>query len=90
MGAAFAGLVGAIPQLVWFSEHKGILFPVAGGLLAANGVLRYRNRNAPCPIDSELAKACMRTRAWSTWIFRLSIAAYLTGAFFAFVAPALF
>jgi len=86
MGATFAGLVGAIPQLVWFSEHKTIIFPLAGVLLTANGVLRYRNRNAACPIDPRLAEACTRTRKGATWIFRISVAAYLVGAFFAFVA----
>ncbi|MBC7386167.1 MAG: hypothetical protein H7301_08425 [Cryobacterium sp.] len=89
MGAAFAGLVSAIPQLVWFSEHKGVVFPIAGLLIAANGILLYRNRNAPCPLDPRLAEACKGTRVWSARIFWVAIVAYLAGAFFAFVAPRL-
>jgi hypothetical protein len=87
MGAAFAGLIGAVPQLVWFSEHKENVFGVAGTLLALNGVVQYRSRNAQCPIDLALARSCMQARAWSKWVLFVSILIFLTGAFFAFLAP---
>ncbi len=85
-GAALAGLVSTIPQLVWFSEHKVPLFILAGLLLAVSGVMRYLTRNAPCPIDSAQVKACMRMRRISAGIFYFSLAIYAIGFFFAFVA----
>lgn len=87
LGAAFAGLVGTVPQLVWFSENKNPVFGVAGVLIAVSSVLQYRARNAPCPIDPELARICTSSRKWSKRILIFSVAAYLTGAFFAFIAP---
>ncbi len=85
-GAAVAGLVSAIPQLVWLSEHKVPLFIFAGLMLALSGISRYLTRNAPCPIDPSQAKACMRMRRLSFRIFLFSLAMYATGFFFAFIA----
>lgn len=87
MGATFAGLIGAVPQLVWFSEHKEVVFSIAGGFIVLSAVFSYRSRNAPCPLDPKLTEACTRTRVWSKCVFRFSVTAYLVGAFFAFVAP---
>lgn len=87
LGAAFAGLVSNVPQIVWFSENKAIVFSVAGILIAVSAVLQYRARNAPCPVDPELARACTTSRVWSKRILVFSGLAYLTGFFFAFIAP---
>ncbi len=89
-GAALAGLVSTIPQLVWLSRYKLWVFAIAGGLLLITGIWRYVNRNALCPADPELGKACMRLRKVSSWLFYGAVAIYLTGVFFAFVAPAVF
>ena len=84
-GAALASVVTAVPQLVWFSEHKIPLFAFAGFMLALSGVSAYRNRTAPCPADPAQAKSCMRLRRWSARILYLSSALYAVGFFFAFV-----
>jgi hypothetical protein len=88
-GAALAGLVGAMPQLVWLSEHKVALFIIAGILIAGAGLLRYSRLNASCPADPEEAKACQRLNRLNAWLFWLSLGFYATGAFFAFLAPML-
>ncbi len=85
-GAALIGLVSAIPQLIWLSEHKLGLFIFAGVMLTISGVLRYLTRNAPCPIDAKEAKACIRLRRISFSIFCFSCVMYATGFYFAFVA----
>lgn len=85
-GAVVAGLVSAVPQIVWLSEHKVALFIFAGIMLALSGISRYLARNAPCPIDPAQAKACMRMRRLSLAVFIFSIVLYATGFFFAFVA----
>ena len=66
-GAALAGLVSAVPQLVWLSAHKGWVFGVAGLALAGSGLLLLRARRAPCPADPALARACTRLRIASQW-----------------------
>jgi hypothetical protein len=86
-GAAFAGLVGNIPQLVWLSEHKTALFVTGAILLTFGGVLQWRARQLACPIDRKLGEACSTTRDWSKPIYLTSVGVYLVGAFFAFVAP---
>jgi hypothetical protein len=85
-GAALIGLVGAVPQLVWLSEHKIGLFIFAGLMLTLSGVSRYLTRNAPCPIDAKEARACKRLRRIGLGIFCFSLLMYAVGFFFAFIA----
>ncbi len=86
-GAALIGLVSTVPQLIWLSVHKIPLFIFAGIMLTISGISRYMSRNAPCPIDPAMAKACDRTRKISLGVFYFSLAMYATGFFFAFIAP---
>jgi hypothetical protein len=88
-GAALAGLVSAVPQLVWLSAHKGLVFGVAGIALALSGVLLWRARRAPCPADPGLARTCTRLRRLSQWTWGAAAGSTALGALFAFVLPAL-
>ena len=88
-GAAMIGLVGAVPQLVFVSEHKIALFTFAGTMLTLSGISRYATRNAPCPAEPNKAKACARTRRISGWVFYISLSCYAVGFFFAFIAAKL-
>ncbi len=85
-GAAFAGLVGNVPQLIWLSEHKLWLFGIGGVLLLLAGALQWRARSQSCPVDPTLVQACRTTRDWSAPIYFPSLALYLVGGFFAFIA----
>ena len=85
-GAALAGLVSTVPQLIWLSTYKGQVFTVAGVLLLVTGIIQWRMRNAPCPADPDLAASCMRMRSINKWVFILSVLIYLVGFFFAFLA----
>jgi hypothetical protein len=87
MGAAFAGLVGAVPQIVWLSENKFGLFGTGAAFLAVGGVLQWRARLEPCPIDQVQAEACAAARRSSKVLYIMSLGIYAIGAFFAFVAP---
>ena len=89
-GAVLAGLVTSVPQLVWLSTHKVWVFSVAGILLALAGAMQWKNRHAPCPADAAKAALCSRLRRINKWLFGLSVAAFVTGAFFEFVAVHLF
>jgi hypothetical protein len=85
-GAVMVGLVSAVPQLIWLSEHKVALFIFAGCMLILSGIARYLTRNAPCPLDARQAKACIRMRRISLGVFIFSVVLYATGFFFAFIA----
>ena len=88
-GATLAGLVSALPQLIWLSEHKVALFVFSAFMLGISGMARYATRHAPCPADPQKAKACARTRRFSRYAFIGSLLVYAIGFFFAFIAPKL-
>lgn len=84
-GAVLVGLVSAFPQLVWLSEHKIGVFAVAGVLLAVSGVLIWRSRSLPCPVQPDAARTCMRLRRVSAVLYVVSTVLFAAGASFAFV-----
>lgn len=88
-GAALTALVGAVPQLVWLSEHKDALFAVAAAMLALAGLMQWRARTAPCPIDPAQRAACLSARRLSRGVYLGSVAVFLVGGFFAYLAPLL-
>lgn len=90
MGAALAGLISAAPWLTALSDHKKIVFGIAGTMLAAATIMQWRARHAPCPADPAQARMCRRFRTISRIILGFSIAVYATGFFFAFLAAGIF
>jgi hypothetical protein len=80
-GAVLVGLVAAVPQLVWLSEHKALVFGIAAGFLLA--------RRLPCPTDPTAARTCATLRRTSAWVYGIAAIAYLLGVTFAFVLPVL-
>ena len=86
-GAALAGLVTAVPQLVWLSAHKSGVFGLAFAMLALSGALLWRARRLPCPADPALAMACVRLRRASVVLWWVALACTALGAAFAFVLP---
>ena len=85
-GAVVVGLVTAVPQLVWLSEHKALVFGSAALLVAASGCALWRARSLPCPADPVLGRSCARMRRWSSVVFWLATGFLLLGAGFAFLA----
>ena len=90
LGAVMAGLASNVPGLVWASEHKTGVFIFAGLMLASNGLWLWSQRNAPCPVDTKLREACITGRKTSKLVYFISVAVFLIGAFFAYLAPAIF
>jgi hypothetical protein len=88
-GAVLVGLVSAFPQLVWLSEHKALVFGVAGALLVGSGFLIWRARRLPCPADPAAARSCTRLRRLSTALYGFSVVCFAAGAIFAFILPVL-
>jgi hypothetical protein len=85
-GAVLVGLVSAVPQLVWLSEHKPLVFGVAGTLLIVSGAFLWHARRLPCPTDGMAARACARLRAISSWLYRGAVFLYVIGITFTYLA----
>jgi hypothetical protein len=88
-GAVLVGLVAAVPQLVWLSEHKALVFGIAAGFLLVSGGLLWNARRLPCPTDPTAARTCATLRRTSAWVYGIAAIAYLLGVTFAFVLPVL-
>ena len=84
-GAALASFVTVFPQIVWISEYKEIVFAISALLMIIGGVLQWRNRNAPCPVDPKLRDACLKTRKTSLRIYLASLLILIIGSWFAFI-----
>ena len=87
--ATLAGLVSAIPQLVWLSAHKALVFGTAAALLIASGLSIWRARRLPCPTDSRLARSCAALRRVSLVLYSLASSSFVISALFAFGLPLL-
>jgi len=87
MGATLAGLMTEFPQLVWLSQHKAGVFGLAGLMIVLAGIMMWRARHLPCPADPKQARACNRLRIISWWIYGFALLSFVTGFFFAFIAP---
>lgn len=85
--ATLTTLIATFPQLIWISEHKLLVFGLAAAMLVVAGLMQWQARFLPCPADPVLAKKCAKVRRQGLLIYLGSLATYLFGAFFAFVAP---
>lgn len=83
-GASFVALLAVFPQLIWLSEHKVLVFSVAGSLLVLSAFVRFGTARQ-CPTDPQLARQCRSATRISHLVFFLSLALYTTGVFFAFL-----
>ena len=89
MGATFASMTAAFPQIYWVAEHKTPIFIATGILLIISYVLMRRAKSIACPIDQGGAarQACQSAKPISQWIFRISVAMYVVGVLFSYVIP---
>lgn len=85
-GAAMAGFLSEYPQFIWISTHKVWLFLMGAILLTLGGVMQFKTKDLACPIDSK-GEACKDTRQSSRVIYFVSVAIYLIGFSFAYIAP---
>lgn len=88
-GAALVGLVSAVPQLVWLSEHKALVFGMAATALLGSGAMLWHARGLPCPVEPAAARSCRRLRLASERLYGVALAAYGVAATFAFILPRL-
>ncbi len=89
MGAAVAGIVSAVPQLIWLSEHKPWVFGGSAAMIVAAWAIQRAARNLPCPAEPAQARACSRLRIFGSAVLGIAALSWLAGAFVAFIAPSL-
>ncbi len=89
MGAALSSLTSHVPQLIWLSAHKPLVFGGSFILLCLAWLARYMTRNMPCPADPALAKSCTRLRKLGGWVLYIGFGVWAIGAFSAFILPKL-
>ncbi len=89
LGAVLAGIASNVPALIWVSEHKAHVFLFSGLMLSLNGLLLWKNKDAPCPIDPKLRDACISGRKTSRNIYFISLVLFTIGFYFANLAPIL-
>ena len=87
MGAALSSLTSNVPQLIWLSERKALVFGGSLILLCLAWWVRYLTRNMPCPADPAQAEICTRLRAIGGWVLYIGFAVWAIGAFSAFILP---
>lgn len=88
-GATLASAISTVPQLTLFSEYKGLVFAIAGTLVALSIWARSRPEAQTCPSDPDQARACMRARQTSKALLISSVCIYAGALFFVFVLPLL-
>lgn len=89
-GASLASFLGQYPEFIWFSEHKNWVFAFGAVMLVTAIILsRVNARTTTCPTDPALRDACKNTRTASKIVLGISAVIYITGGFFAYVAPKL-
>lgn len=88
-GAALAGFLTAVPQLIWLSEHKHVVFGTAGALLTVSGASLWYARSLPCPVDPGAALLCQRLRRTSAVLYGVALVSFGLGVAFAFLLPRL-
>ena len=88
-GAALAGLVTAVPQLVWLSEHKPLVFGTAFALLLVSGGATWYSRTLPCPAEPRAAQSCQRLRRLNLALYSVALLSFALGISFALILPKL-
>ena len=86
LGFVFAGLSALFPQITILSEHKNLIFILAGLLLAASFFSMEKSKTLECPIDDK-GSVCKSVKPKVFWIFILSCSIYILGFLFAYLIP---
>lgn len=85
MGATLANFLTHVPQLIWLSEHKELVFGTSFAMLALSYAAQRYSASLACPIDQR--EACENAKGWGKPIFWASVVINIVGAFWAFVMP---
>lgn len=89
-GSVMASLVSAVPALVVLSQHKALVFTLAGvGLLLAGLALWRQATRGSCPTGPERRQACLRLQGQARLLFGISLLGYGLALVVTFLLPLL-
>lgn len=88
-GAALAGLVIAIPQLAWLSEHKPLVFGTAFALPRSEWDSDLVFADLACPTEPMATQSCQRLRRFKVALYGIALASFALGIVFAVILPRL-
>ncbi|MGQ0702238.1 MAG: hypothetical protein ACT4PM_03795 [Gemmatimonadales bacterium] len=77
-GATVAAVLSGVPWLVTLSRHKGLVFAVAGAMIAANAYLGHRSARTMGCAPGE-ADACMAAHRRTRLVLWISAGLYASG-----------
>lgn len=86
-GSVMASIVSYFPAFIWLSIHKLYVFLFATMMLIISGVAQWQGRQKACSIKPNTQEACESSKKWGLTLYFFSLACYLVGGFFAFIAP---
>ena len=86
-GSVLVSIIGTFPVLIWISKHKIFLFLFAGIMLFIGGILQFKMRKMPCPIDPIKKKACIKVRKINSYIYYFSLSIYTISVLVAYIIP---
>lgn len=87
-GSVMASLVSAAPALVVLSQHKPLVFTLAGvGLLLAGLALWRQATRGSCPTDPERRQACLQLQRQARLLFAISLLGYGVALVVTFLLP---
>jgi hypothetical protein len=86
-GSVLASLLSWWPGLVLFSQHKPLVFSLAGLALVLAGAVLKRSAGLPCPLGAAAARRCRRRLRQARWLYGMSCLLYVLGVVSAFVLP---
>ena len=85
-----ASLVSVVPALVVLSQHKALVFTLAGmGLLLAGLSLWRQATRGSCPSDPERRRACIQLQRQARLLFGISLLGYALALVVTFLLPLL-
>ncbi len=89
-GSVMASLVSVVPALVVLSQHKALVFTLAGmGLLLAGLSLWRQATRGSCPSDPERRRACIQLQRQARLLFGISLLGYALALVVTFLLPLL-
>ena len=88
-GASFASFISVFPFLITLSVYKIELTIFAFFMMGVAGYSNYKTSFAPCPIDPEQGRRCMRSRMQSRLIYYISCIILIFATIFTYIIPEL-
>ncbi|MAW07783.1 MAG: hypothetical protein CME61_05815 [Halobacteriovoraceae bacterium] len=87
MGASFASLTTAFPQIIWLTNHKEELFIITAILLMVSYFMMKRSEKMACPIDLDQREMCQTSKSTTNKVFWATVIVYVIGLLFSYVIP---